>query len=162
LAGVLITGTALAQPVPPAYQQVAREYAVPADILFAIALTESGRKHADGRFLPYPWAMNLSGTAFYFATRAEAEAKLAQWLAAGHAPDIGLMQVNWRYHQRRLGDLSQAFDPWLNLRTGANVLRDAYRSTGDWWRAVGRYHSATPARAEAYRERVRRWHRRIG
>ena len=148
--------------VPTAYHQVAVEYAVPAGILFAIALTESGRKAADGRVLPYPWAMNVNGKALYFADRAEADSRLVQLLGEGKQPDIGLMQVNWRYHRRKLGDVSQAFDPWLNLRAGATVLRDAYQATGDWWEAVGRYHSATPERAKVYRARVLRWYARLG
>ena len=160
LVGLPVQASALA--VPAAYRQVAQEYDVPAGILFAIALTESGRKAADGQILPYPWAMNVNGKAFYFANRAEAARRLAQLLGEGKQPDIGLMQVNWRYHRRKLGDAKQAFDPWLNLRAGATVLRDAYRTTGDWWKAVGRYHSATPERAKVYRARVLRWYTRLG
>ena len=150
-----------AMAVPAAYHQVAQEYEVPAGILFAIALVESGRQRKDGQTLPYPWAMNVNGQPFYFASRQEADAHLERNLAAGEKPDIGLMQVNWRYHQHKLGDIRQAFDPWLNLRAGAIVLREAYRATGDWWTAVGRYHSGTPARAEAYRARVLRWYARL-
>ena len=147
--------------VPAAFHQVALEYDVPAGILFAISLTESGRKTADGRMLPYPWALNVNGSAFYFANKSEADAHLERLLAEGEKPDIGLMQVNWRYHQHKLGDIRQAFDPWLNLRAGAIVLREAYRATGDWWTAVGRYHSGTPTRAKAYRARVLRWYARL-
>lgn len=147
--------------VPPAYHQVALEYAVPAKILFAIALTESGRPSPDGRTLPYPWAINVDGETYFFDSRAEADAGLDRFLAQGRHPDVGLMQVNWRYHRPKLGGVAQAFDPWLNLRAGATVLREAYRATGEWWSAVGRYHSATPARAEAYRDRVRRWYARL-
>ncbi len=154
------TGATLA--VPPAYVQVAREYQVPAGILFAIALTESGRAAGDGRFLPWPWALNLEGKALYFSNRAEADARLQELVGAGRTPDIGLMQVNWKYHRSKLGDPEQAFDPWLNLRAGARVLRQEYEATGDWWQAVGRYHSRTPARARAYRQRVLRWYGRLG
>lgn len=159
---LVFSANAQALQVPAAYRQVAQEYDVPAGILFAIALTESGRKAADGQFLPYPWSMNIGGHALYFAGRAAADAHLATLLAEGRQPDIGLMQVNWRYHRRMLGDIRQAFDPWLNLRAGARVLRDAYQATGDWWQAVGRYHSGTPKRAEAYRSRVLRWYARLG
>jgi len=147
--------------VPVAFHQVALEYDVPAGILFAIALTESGRKTANGQMLPYPWAMNVDGKALYFVSRQEADTHLDRLLAAGEKPDIGLMQVNWRYHRHKLGDIRQAFDPWLNLRAGATVLREAYRATGDWWTAVRRYHSGTPTRAEAYRARVLRWYARL-
>ena len=147
--------------VPPAYLRVAEEYEVPAGILFAIALTESGRT-TDGRFLPWPWTLNVDGRGEYYASRAEADARLRELIDQGKMPDIGLMQVNWRYHSSKLGDPEQAFNPWLNLRAGARVLRQEYESTGDWWQAVGRYHSRTPSRAQAYRQRVLRWYRRLG
>lgn len=148
--------------VPAAYRQVAREYDVPPSLLFAIAVTESGRTTPGGRMLPWPWTLNVDGRAFYYRSREEASSALRKFLKAGHSPDVGLMQVNWRYHGEKLGDPSQALDPWLNLRAGALILREAYEATGDWWQAVGRYHSATPRLAEAYRKRVARWQRRIG
>ena len=158
-----LTAPALADlRVPTAYRQVAQEYGVPANLLFAIALTESGRASTDGQVLPYPWALNLNGKAVYFTDRTAADRRLVELLDQGYQPDIGLMQVNWRYHAPKLGEPTQAFDPWLNLRAGAIVLREAYQATGDWWQAVGRYHSRTPSRAKAYRARVRRWVRRLG
>ncbi len=155
------SGRGIALTVPPAYLRVAKEYDVPAGILFAIALAESGRT-TDGRILPWPWTLNIRGRGEYFSSRTEADARLDQLIREGGTPDIGLMQVNWKYHQDKLGKPAQAFDPWLNLRAGALVLRQAYEDTGDWWQAVGRYHSRTPARAQAYRKRVLRWYRRLG
>jgi len=148
--------------VPPAYRQVAREYDVPASLLFAVALVESGRLVQGGRILPWPWTINAGGRGHYFRSRRAAEARLRRLLADGVQPDVGLMQLNWKYHRDELGSAAQAFDPWLNLRAGALALRRAYERTGDWWKAVGRYHSANPALAERYRRRVARWHRRIG
>ena len=148
--------------VPTAYREVAREYDVPPSILFAVALTESGRSVSNGRLLPWPWTLNVQGRAYYYRDRKTAVAALKRFLKQGRSPDIGLMQVNWRYHGKKLGDPAQAFDPWLNLRAGALILRQAYEHTGDWWLAVGRYHSARPQFAEAYRKRVARWHKRIG
>ncbi len=156
------TRTSQPMAVPPAYLRVAEEYQVPAGILFAIALTESGRATDGGRMLPWPWALNLEGKAIYFSSRTEADARLTQLIHQNRAPDIGLMQVNWKYHRDKLGNPDQAFDPWLNLRAGARVLRQEYEATGDWWQAVGRYHSRTPARAKTYRARVLRWYRRLG
>jgi hypothetical protein len=36
------------------------------------------------------------------------------------------MQVNWRYHQDKLGSPWQALDPYHNLRVGAEILQDCY------------------------------------
>ncbi len=147
-------------PVPQAYRVVADEYSVPQGLLYAIALTESNRPD-DGVTQPWPWALNVNGQSRWHGSRAKAQADLEQLLAAGETPDIGLMQVCWKYHKRKLSRASQALDPWLNLRAGAAVLAAEYRATGDWWQAVGRYHSRTPKRAKAYRARVRYWYRRI-
>ena len=37
--------------------------------------------------------------------------------------DLGLMQVNWRYHQERLVDPWQALDPHRNLQVAAEILK---------------------------------------
>lgn len=147
--------------IPSAYRVVAEEYGIPAGLLYAIALTESGRT-AEGQVLPWPWVLNVSGESRWYASRTQAVTDLTRLLASGETPDIGLMQVNWRYHQEKLGQAKEAFSPWLNLRAGAAVLAAEYRAAGDWWKAVGRYHSRTPKRASAYRARVLRWYRRIG
>ena len=93
----------------------------------------------------------------------EAWQALRDWLAQGkRSIDIGLMQVNWRYHQKRLGDPWQALDPYHNLRVGADILQDCYATEQDWWASVGCYHApANPARAERYRRRVESQWRRI-
>ena len=72
-----------------------------------------------------------------------------------------LMQVNWRYHQDRLGTPWQALDPYYNLRVGAEILKGCYRNERDWWASVGCYHApANPHRANEYRRRVvSRWKR---
>lgn len=144
--------------VPAGYHAVARETGVPAGLLFAIALTESGRSK-DGRTLPWPWAMNVRGQSMFFGSRREAEASLRRLTEEGETPDVGLMQVSLRWHPRKLG--ATPFEPYANLRAGAAVLREEYRRTGDWWSAVARYHSADPERGAAYRARVLSWYRRV-
>ena len=150
--------------VPSGYQEVAAERAVPEAVFYAIALTESGRDvEAQGIRRPWPWTLNVAGKGYYFETRLEAWQALRDWLAKGkRSIDIGLMQVNWRYHQSRLGDPWQALDPYHNLRVGAEILQDCYASRQDWWDSVGCYHApANPERAARYRRRVETQWRRI-
>jgi hypothetical protein len=65
------------------------------------------------------------------------------------------MQVNWRYHQQKLGDSWQALEPYHNLRVAALILRDCYEQRRDWWAGVGCYHSpSNTLRAQRYRARV--------
>lgn len=51
------------------------------------------------------------------------------------------MQVNWRYHHKKLGTPWQALDPFHNMRVAAEILQKEYQNTGDWQTAMGRYHS---------------------
>jgi soluble lytic murein transglycosylase-like protein len=158
-----------AEPVPPGYRRVAVEHGIPAVLFYAVAKTESGRRLArTPRMRPWPWTLNIEGRGRYYGTRIEAFAALKHLLREGRTSiDIGLMQVNWRYHHTRLRDPWRALDPYYNLRVGARILRDCYRAHADWWRAVGCYHSpgssaAQRERALAYRARVKRHWLRLG
>jgi hypothetical protein len=118
---------------------------------------------AQGIRRPWPWTLNVAGKGYYFETRLEAWQALRDWLAQGRRSiDIGLMQVNWRYHRERLGDPWQALDPYHNMRVGAEILQGCYASRQDWWDSVGCYHApANPERATRYRRRVETQWRRI-
>ena len=147
--------------VPPGYQTVAAEQGLPAAVLYAVALTESGHPVAKtGMYRPWPWTLNVAGAGYHYPTRLKAWQALNDWLDQGaRSIDIGLMQVNWRYHRERLGDPWQALDPYHNLRVGAEILRGCYRTERDWWASVGCYHApGNPEKADRYRRRVQsRW-----
>lgn len=149
----------VAQPLPPAYQQVADHYQVPANILFAMALTESGRRYR-GKWLPWPWALNIAGRSVYCASWQAARDRIHQALQHHQAVDIGLMQISWRWHRQRFGSIEASLLPINNLMAGAAILREQYQYTGDWWEAVGRYHdpgqdAVSLESAERYRQRVK-------
>lgn len=150
--------------VPMGYQRIAAEYAIPQAIFYAVALTESGRAvEPHGTRRPWPWTLNVAGEGIYYATRLESWRALRGWLANGERSiDVGLMQVNWRYHRARLGDPWQALDPYHNLRVGAEILRECHATRQDWWDSVGCYHAPShPVRAADYRRRVETQWRRI-
>ena len=150
--------------VPSGYRQVAAEYAIPPRIFYAVALTESG-KHVDGQHgpRPWPWTLNVRGQAHFFARRRAAEHALHRALASGERLiDVGLMQVNWHFHQRRLQSPAFALDPYFNLRIAARILNECQRVRGDWWAAVGCYHAPGNApHAAIYQARVREHWRRL-
>ena len=104
-------------------------------VLYAVALTESGRS---GIGRPWPWTLNVGGRGYFFDSRQAAWKALMKWLRAGRRSiDIGLMQVNWRYHKDRLGTPWQALDSYHNLRVGAAILRECFHARRDWWASVG-------------------------
>ena len=147
--------------VPVGYRSVAAERGIPTTVLYAIALTESGKRVASvGAYRPWPWTLYVAGRGYFFDSRLAAWQALMTWLEKGERSiDIGLMQVNWRYHQERLGTPWQALDPYHNLRVGAGILQACYTTRQDWWASVGCYHAPThPQRADQYRRRViSRW-----
>lgn len=143
---------------PPAYEAAARSAGVPTDLLYAIALQESGLQHR-GRFVPWPWTLNVAGTPMRFERQATACAALRR--ALQHHPasrvDVGLGQVNVGYQSHRHGDPCELLDPYRNLAIAATILREQYRSNEPWLMAAGRYHRpAGGALASRYRNAVQR------
>lgn len=154
-----ITAMALDE-LPVAYMVVAKVSNVPADILYAVALAESGRSYK-GALLPWPWTLNVEGQSIFCESQGEAIVLALEAINRKQLVDLGLTQVNWRWHQQRFTRIDDALIPMLNLKAGAAILREQYEVSGDWWQAVGRYHDPgqddeSLASAEHYRQRVKR------
>lgn len=166
--GVGIAAASIADPIPPAYRAIASAGGVPAEVLFVVALKESGVRLDAGRVVPWPWTLNIAGKPHRYASRVQAHAGLLAALDDGRWVDVGLGQISWQYHTERLRDPWSALDPLFNLQIAAALLRQAYESGDgqDWWAAAGRYHSpgkrpAQRQRAERYAEDARLRHRRL-
>ena len=118
-------------------------------LLYAIALTESGQVDGEGRIKPWPWALNVEGKAFFAGTKEEAIALLETY--RGRSVDVGLLQINTRWHGHRVQDLVSLLDPETNLTVGARILKEALdASPGDLTAGIGRYHSGRQDRARRY------------
>lgn len=134
----------------------ARRAGVPPQVLYAIALTETGRK-SGGRVRPYPWAINREGKGFWFKTREEALAFGQQSLAEGRRSfDVGCVQINYRWHGNAFPSLEAMFDPEWTATYAGQFLRNLYEERGSWSEAAGAYHSLTPELAQIYRARFDR------
>lgn len=168
--GVLLAALASAradveQSLPPLFVATADAHGIPPTLFYAIALQESGRQAAEtGAFRPWPWSLNVGGKARYYATMEEAwDALTRLFKDPPRNIDIGLVQVSWPVNRHVIHDPFLALEPTINLAIGAQILRECFDRLGDWWAAVGCYHSPTPKRASAYRERVQqRWRRLVG
>jgi hypothetical protein len=153
----LYTGAVYGQDAPPAAYRLAGAGAdVPPDVLFAVALQESGlRLH--GRLIPWPWTLNVAGEPFRFQNRRVACAALRAALADTPATrvDVGLAQINVGYHAHRVDRPCDLLDPYRNLEIAATILREQHESGEDWLLAAGRYHRpAGGAPAARYRQGV--------
>lgn len=128
---------------------------VPLGILLSITRVETGRTIA-GDFMPWPWAANVSGKGYFFASRSEAVAFARQQLAAGNANfDVGCFQINLRWHSKNFSSVEQAFDPHENAAYAAQFLTQLHQSEGSWSAAVAAYHSRTPDLADIYLQKVK-------
>jgi hypothetical protein len=135
--------------IPWGYEKVANEYDIPPIVLYSVALQES---QGPGIIRPWPWTVNVSGKGHYFDSRSELYRYLNNLLDSGLKNfDIGLGQVNWRWHHSRFDSLWDATDPYMNLRVAASILQEHYQESGSWKVAIGKYHAPNdPDRARRY------------
>lgn len=134
----------------------ARRAGVPAEVLHAVALTETGRK-SGGRVRPYPWAINREGQGHWFKTRDEALAFARASVADGRPSfDVGCVQINYRWHGHAFPSLDDMFDPEWTATYAGQFLRTLHEERGDWSAAAGAYHSLTADKAAIYRARFDR------
>lgn len=130
--------------------QVAAETGVPADILGALTLTETGRP-LDGVLRPWPWAVNAEGAGTWFDDPLKAMTFAQARIGAGRPNvDIGCFQINYHWHGRNFTSLAEMFDPLANARYAARFLRDLHAESGDWRHAAGAFHSRRPKDANRY------------
>jgi Transglycosylase SLT domain len=134
-------------------------YDVPRGLLTVMAKVESGRSVASaGALQPWPWTVDADGRGVFFASKGEAVAWSRQALETRTVTflDVGCMQVDLTAHPDAFATLEQAFDPTANVDYGTRFLQHLHDgvATGNWFAAVGFYHSQTPALAAEYRAEV--------
>ena len=126
--------------------QVEGEFNIPAYLLKAVALTETGRSGGPGRRVAsWPWTVHDGSQGHYFATREAAIAFVREIRTDGRRSiDVGCMQINLRHHPRAFTSVAAGFDPAVNVRYAAEFLRQLREASGSWEAAIARYHSYTP------------------
>jgi Transglycosylase SLT domain len=140
-----------------AVQKAEQQYGTPPGLLNAIAKAESGRRIDGASTLqPWPWTLNADGQGVFFATKEKAVAGILRALTHGSLyTDIGCMQVDLQFHPKAFHTLEEALDPVANADYAARFLVGLHEATGgNWFAAVGLYHSRSPELARLYREHV--------
>ncbi|EAN4681529.1 hypothetical protein EHN46_21815 [Salmonella enterica] len=147
-----------AQDVPVGYRQVAQQAGVPADLLYAMALTESGSRVSQG-LRPWPWTLNVAGKGYRYSTRQEACIALNQFIRTTSPKriDAGLGQINIGWNGHFFATPCDALAPYPNLQIAARLLRSHYDRWQNWYEAAGRYHHPAGGKpAQRYRQQVSR------
>jgi len=133
-------------------------YDTPPGLLAVMAKVESGRPNANGALQPWPWTVDADGTGILFPSKEAAIAWTRNALATNAAAyvDVGCLQVDLRMHPHAFRTLDDAFDPNSNADYGAHFLRVLHDgpARGNWFTAIGLYHSSTPELAATYRTQV--------
>ncbi|WP_166256266.1 lytic transglycosylase domain-containing protein [Marinobacter salicampi] len=143
------------------YERIAISENVSPVMLYALALTESGRAIGEDALQVAPWPYVLRALdARYYADN-ENDYRIAFKLFKeryGDKFDIGPLQVNsyWQVTRgKKVESDEELLDLEQNLRTGAQVLREAIESTDDIALGIGRYHTwSDNERARLFGNRV--------
>lgn len=118
-------------------ERASAQYGVPLGILYAVGLTETGRK---GSLQPY--AMNIEGKSFFGKSSADAQRKFAEARSQGKKLiDLGCMQINHHFHAEKFRSVSQMLEPRANVDYAARFLKELKAREGSWTMAVARYHA---------------------
>jgi len=135
-----------------------RRHGIPARLLRAISLAETGRYDARRTaMIAWPWAVNAGGKGRYYPSKSKAIAAVERLRARGARNiDVGCMQVNLMHHPKAFADLKTAFDPARNVAYAARFLKDLHARTGSWIDAVAAYHSSLARQGNPYMLRVLR------
>ena len=151
------TAAAQSQACRDAVAAAEKRWHTPPGLLLAIARAESGRPLPPAQGLqPWPWAIDADGQAMFSDDKQSALTWTRSRLAAGaRLVDVGCLQINMQMHPDAFHSIEEAFDPAANADYAARFLSSlAGELGGNWYKAVGWYHSRTPELADAYRERV--------
>lgn len=136
------------------YERVGKESGIDPVLLYAITCVESSVATDDERYIrPYPWTLRAEGRPYYAKTRKDAERELKILQARFKRPnvDVGLAQINTRWHGHRVKNLTDLLDPYTNLTVAAQILNESMnRYPNDAYRAIGAYHSGDPKRGRRY------------
>ena len=108
-------------------------------LLYSLGIAESGAGKTKGYIAPTPLTLRYNGQAFYFSSRSDAEQKLSEILKVSPNVDVGLMQINLRWHPHK--NPNELFDAATNISVAADILKFAMASTADPILGVGRYHN---------------------
>ena len=129
--------------------RAAKKYDVPLGVLYAVGMTETGRRGS-----LHPFALNIEGPSYFPDTLAEAVARFELARKNGaKLIDIGCMQINHLYHGSQFRSVYDMFDPRQNVDYAARFLKELRAKEGSWTLAAARYH-AGPNNNPAQRQYV--------
>jgi hypothetical protein len=128
--------------VPTYFIEISKITHVPADILYALAAQETNARMNDKTVRPWPYSINLDGKPERFASYEQLVARSKEIMESGRRSfDVGLFQVNWKWHSHRVNSIEELAHPTKNGLIASQILIEQYRIHKNWGVAAGRYHN---------------------
>ncbi|HTV69388.1 MAG TPA: transglycosylase SLT domain-containing protein [Rhizobiaceae bacterium] len=135
--GLAFAADAASNPCEPEILRASERYGVPVGILYAVGLTETGRKGS-----LQPNALNIEGRAvFPKSPQAALDAFREARRSGSKLIDIGCMQINHYYHAGEFRSVNEMLNPRLNVDYAARFLVELKAKHESWSMAVARYHA---------------------
>jgi hypothetical protein len=117
--------------------RAAEAHDVPLGVLYAVGMTETGRR---GKLHPY--ALNIAGRSYFGTGVADAVETFHRERRRGiRLIDLGCMQINHHYHGKEFTSVEAMLDPVQNVEYAAKFLKHLRQREGSWTLAVARYHA---------------------
>jgi soluble lytic murein transglycosylase-like protein len=117
--------------------QAAARHGVPLGMLYAVGLTESGKRGS-----LQPFAMNIEGKAYFGTSVADVRARFDEAKRGGaRLIDLGCMQINHHFHGAKFASFEAMLDPHANVEYATQFLKELKTREGTWTLAVARYHA---------------------
>ncbi len=127
-------------------KQLEQVHGIPAGLLAAIGAVES--EHT-------PFAVNCNGKARMFTNHDAAKQYIRELRNQGIIDiNIGILQINYAYHQKRFKTAEEFLDPNNNVPYAAKYLASLKQTHGSWERAVKFYHSPVAKYQNMYFKKV--------
>ena len=119
---------------------------IPSGLLLAVIKTESNLNI---------FALNINGKAFFFDDKNSALKAINKAIASGiFSIDIGIAQINYKWHGENFTSLESMLSPELNIAYAAQLLSKLKITHGDWHKALRHYHSANSVHNQKYSRKV--------
>jgi soluble lytic murein transglycosylase-like protein len=117
--------------------RAAQLHGIPLGILYAVGLTETGRRGA-----LHPYALGAEGQTVFAGNIDAAIASFEVMRRKGvKLIDLGCMQINHYYHGDKFVSVRAMFDPAKNVDYAARFLKELKQREGSWTMAVARYNA---------------------
>lgn len=132
-------------------------------LIYAVALTESAFSPTIDQPTPWAWTLNVNSKGIYAKNRQDATRTLEALLQQHESIDVGMMQINIKWHGHQVSSPLELLDPHVNIAVGTRILKVAIDSApNDLELGIGRYHQWADKRmARRYGARVLRTYKRL-